>query len=79
MALYGSVAPSRITLTLTGVPLGPRSSSATPGDSIFVVSLPSTATITSPRRIPAFHAGEPTNGSITTTFGPSIVICMPTP
>ena len=34
VAVYGSVAPSRFTLTFTCVPLGPRSSSATSGESI---------------------------------------------
>ena len=34
VAVYGSVAPSRFTLTLTWVPLGPRSSSATAAESM---------------------------------------------
>jgi hypothetical protein len=51
------VAPSRITLTRTWLPRGPRSKSATAEESFLVTSLPSTATIVSPRRRSARHAG----------------------
>ena len=79
VTVTGSVAPSRITVTRTGVPRLPRSRSATPAESFLVTSLPSTAIITSPRRRSARHAGEPGNGSMAITLVPSMEISMPMP
>src|ERR1017187_7314100 len=79
VTVIGSGAPSRVTVTRTGVPSPPRNTSATPAESFLVTSLPSTATITSPRRRSARHAGEPGNGSMAITLGPSVEISMPMP